>query len=107
MMQSSMLKYDIAALIAGAIQQAQAAGTLPMGSARNAAIGDVLANILAAANYQVEREYYVNDAGSQIRTFGASVFARYQQLLGRDVPFPEKGYQGDYINDIAQAILET
>jgi arginyl-tRNA synthetase len=81
-------------------------GPLHMGSARNAAIGDVLASILSAANYQVEREYYVNDAGSQIRKFGESVFARYQQQLGRDVPFPEQGYQGDYITDIAKAILE-
>jgi len=81
-------------------------GPLHMGSARNAAIGDVLASILSAANYQVSREYYVNDAGSQIRTFGESVFARYQQLLGRDAPFPEKGYQGEYITDIAKAILD-
>jgi arginyl-tRNA synthetase len=81
-------------------------GPLHMGSARNAAIGDVLASILSAANYRVEREYYVNDAGSQIRQFGESVFARYQQQLGRDVPFPEKGYQGDYIAAIAQAIIQ-
>src|SRR5207244_4501862 len=81
-------------------------GPLHMGSGRNAAIGDVLASILSAANYQVEREYYINDNGSQIRKFGESIYARYAQALGRDVPFPEKGYQGDYITDVARAIAE-
>ncbi len=72
-------------------------GPLTLGSTRNAAIGDTLANILAAAGYDVAREYYVNDAGSQVRRFGESVFARYAQALGQDVPFPEEGYKGDYV----------
>jgi arginyl-tRNA synthetase len=81
-------------------------GPLHMGSARNAAIGDVLASILAAANYKVEREYYINDNGSQVRKFGESVYARYAQALGKDVPFPEKGYQGEYIAEVAKALAE-
>ncbi len=69
-------------------------GPLHIGSARNAAIGDTLANILQAAEHTVQREYYVNDAGSQVRHFGASVYARYAQALGREAPFPEDGYKG-------------
>ncbi|MBI3734286.1 MAG: arginine--tRNA ligase, partial [Chloroflexi bacterium] len=80
-------------------------GPLHIGSARNAAIGDVLASVLSAANYRVEREYYVNDSGSQVRKFGESVYARYQQLLGHTVTFPADGYQGQYIADIAQEII--
>ncbi|MBI1802344.1 MAG: arginine--tRNA ligase [Chloroflexi bacterium] len=80
-------------------------GPLHIGSARNAAIGDVLASVLSAANYRVEREYYVNDSGSQVRKFGESVYARYQQLLGHAVTFPADGYQGQYIADIAQEII--
>lgn len=69
-------------------------GPLHIGSARNAAIGDTLANILSATGHTVQREYYVNDAGSQVRHFGESVYARYAQALGRDVLFPEDGYKG-------------
>jgi arginyl-tRNA synthetase len=67
-------------------------GPLHMGGARNAVIGDTIASILAAAGYNVEREYYVNDAGTQIRNFGMSMYAGYMQLQGFDEPFPEKGY---------------
>ncbi|TET55379.1 MAG: arginine--tRNA ligase, partial [Anaerolineales bacterium] len=77
-------------------------GPLTLGSTRNAAIGDTLANILAAAGYDVAREYYVNDAGSQVRRFGESVFARYAQALGQDVPFPEEGYKGDYVVEMGK-----
>ncbi len=69
-------------------------GLLHMGNARGAALGDTLANVLAAAGYNVQREFYINDAGNQIETFGRSLEARYLQLLGQDVPFPEDGYPG-------------
>ena len=59
-------------------------GPLHMGSARNAVLGDAIASVLAAAGYDVQREYYVNDGGSQMRLFGATLYARYAQALGRD-----------------------
>jgi len=77
-------------------------GPLTVGSARNAVIGDTLANVLAAAGFQVEREYYVNDAGSQVRSFGESIYVRYAQALGRDEPFPEDGYHGHYVVEMGQ-----
>lgn len=80
-------------------------GPLTVGSARNMAIGDTLARVLRAAGYQVETEYYVNDAGSQVRHLGESIYAKYAQQLGRDEPFPEKGYLGAYVDDIARDIL--
>ena len=70
-------------------------------------MGDTLANILAAAGYQVQREYYINDSGRQIRTLGLSVYRRYAALCGRAVDFPEDGYQGDYIRDLAAQIRQT
>ncbi len=81
-------------------------GPLTVGSARNAAYGDTLANLLVAAGHTVEREYYVNDAGSQIRHFGESVFARYAQALGKDEAFPEDGYKGTYITDMGKTFAE-
>lgn len=81
-------------------------GPLTVGSARNMAIGDTLARILRAAGYKVETEYYLNDAGSQVRHLGESIYSKYAQQLGRDEPFPEKGYKGEYINDMARAIAE-
>lgn len=80
-------------------------GPLHLGHGRGAAVGAALSNLLAAGGYKVEREYYVNDAGRQVRLLGLSVFARYQQLLGVEYPFPEDGYRGDYIEDIAKEIL--
>jgi arginyl-tRNA synthetase len=77
-------------------------GPLTVGSARNAVIGDTLANVLAAAGFRVEREYYVNDAGSQVRKFGESIYARYAQALGQDEPFPEDGYHGRYVAEMGQ-----
>ena len=77
-------------------------GPITIGSARNAVIGDTLASVLAAAGYTVEREYYVNDGGSKVRNFGASIFARYANLLGEDVPFPEQGYPAAYVTELAQ-----
>jgi arginyl-tRNA synthetase len=81
-------------------------GPLTIGHARNAAIGDALARLLAFAGHEVEREYYFNDAGGQMDRFGASVEARYLQLLGRDAEVPEDGYHGDYVTDLARDILE-
>ena len=69
-------------------------GELHMGNARGAAIGDSLASILSLAGWQVQREYYVNDAGNQIEKFAATLNALYLQQLGQDVPFPEDGYHG-------------
>ena len=80
-------------------------GPLTVGSGRNMAIGDTLARILSVAGYDVETEYDVNDAGSQIRHLGESIYAKYAQQLGRDEPFPEDGYKGEYINDIARRLL--
>ncbi|RLC97742.1 MAG: arginine--tRNA ligase [Chloroflexi bacterium] len=81
-------------------------GPIHVGSVRNAIIGDVLANVLTAAGFEVEREYYVNDAGSQVRRFGESVYASYAQALGRDEPFPEDGYRGHYIVEMGQQIAQ-
>ena len=79
-------------------------GPLHVGHTRGAVIGSALANILEAAGYQVEREYYINDAGNQIDQFNLSLFARYQQLFGVDAPVPADGYQGDYVVDIAREL---
>ncbi|HUX75503.1 MAG TPA: arginine--tRNA ligase [Anaerolineae bacterium] len=81
-------------------------GPITIASARNAVIGDTLSNVLAAAGFEVEREYYVNDAGSQVRKFGQSVFARYAQALGQDEPFPEDGYHGHYVVEMGQQIAQ-
>lgn len=72
-------------------------GPMHMGNARGGAIGDILAAIAEWTGYSVTREFYVNDAGNQIAKFGDSLNARFLQLMGEDVPFPEDGYQG---NDI-------
>ncbi|HEV8622671.1 MAG TPA: arginine--tRNA ligase [Actinomycetota bacterium] len=81
-------------------------GPLHMGHARNAALGDALARLLEAAGWRVEREYYFNDTGGQMDRFGASVEARYLQLLGRPAEVPDDGYHGDYIVDLARDILQ-
>ncbi|MFC4024932.1 arginine--tRNA ligase [Oceanobacillus longus] len=80
-------------------------GDLHLGHARNAAFGDVLCNVLTAAGYEVEREYYINDAGNQIDNLGLSVEARYLQELGEDVQMPEDGYHGQAIIDIAKKLV--
>ena len=81
-------------------------GPLHVGNGRGAAIGDTLAAVLGAAGYDVSREYYINDAGSQSVAFIETLYARYQQALGRDVPLPENGYPGDYMIEIAQKMVE-
>ena len=79
-------------------------GPLHVGNARLAPTGDALANLLAATGHKVEREYYLNDAGSQLDLLGASVEAAYLALLGRPSEPPPDGYKGDYIGDLAQAL---
>jgi len=80
-------------------------GNLHMGNARGGAIGDTMANILARAGYQVEREFYVNDAGNQIEIFADSLEARYLQLTGQNVPFPENGYAGQDVVETVKSII--
>jgi arginyl-tRNA synthetase len=80
-------------------------GPLHIGHGRGAILGNTLANVLSAAGYAVEKEYYVNDAGSQIDAFYRSLYARYQQALGVDAEIPADGYLGDYITDLAKEII--
>ena len=83
-------------------------GPMHMGNARGGVLGDTLAAVLAAAGADVWREFYVNDAGNQIEKFASSLEARYLQLiLGEEaVPFPEDGYHGDDIKELARAFYE-
>ncbi len=83
-------------------------GPMHMGNARGGVLGDTLANVLARDGWEVWKEFYVNDAGNQINKFARSIYARYMQLLlGEDaVPFPEDGYQGEDIKELAQAFYE-
>ncbi len=80
-------------------------GPLHLGHARQAALGDALANLLAAQGYQVTREFYYNDAGVQINNLALSVQARARELAGQRIEFPDTGYRGDYIIDIARDFL--
>lgn len=80
-------------------------GPLHMGNARGAGIGSVLANLLEWAGFEVEREFLINDAGNQILNFGKSLEARYLQLLGHDVPFPEEGYHGKDIIEVMEEFI--
>jgi len=82
-------------------------GPLHIGHGRNAALGDSLTKLLNAAGFSADREYYINDAGKQMEMLGQSVFARYQQILGRDASFPEDGYKGQYIWEVAERLLST
>ncbi|MGX9933524.1 arginine--tRNA ligase [Virgibacillus salarius] len=79
-------------------------GDLHLGHARGAAFGDVLCNVLDAAGYEVEREYYINDAGNQIDNLALSVEARYLQALGNDAEMPEDGYYGEDIVEIGKQL---
>jgi len=81
-------------------------GPLTVGHGRNAVIGDTVANMLEAIGYEVEREYYFNNAGRQMRVLGDSVKQRYLQLLGDKIDFPEDYYQGEYIKDIAKLLFD-
>lgn len=79
-------------------------GPLHIGHGRQAALGDAIAELLAWTGWNVSREFYYNDAGEQIIRLARSVWARYQQHFGRDVPVPEDGYQGEYVSEIAREI---
>jgi len=79
-------------------------GPLHVGHGRNAAYGDSLARIMSAAGYDVCTEYYVNDAGNQMNNLGKSIYIRYMELTGSEMAFPEDGYHGDYIVDIAKEL---
>ena len=80
-------------------------GPLTIGHGRNAVLGDTVSNILEWQGYDVTREYYFNDAGRQMRILGESVEARYNEILGKKFSFPEDGYQGEYIKEIAQIVI--
>ena len=84
-------------------------GPMHMGNARGGVLGDTLANILRREGYDTWKEFYVNDAGNQIHKFAQSIHARYMQiLLGEDnYPFPEEGYHGDDIKELAQGFYEA
>lgn len=81
-------------------------GPLTVGHGRNAVFGDTIANLLSAVGYKVEREYYFNNAGRQMRVLADSVRLRYLELLGEKIDFPEDYYQGEYIIDIAKKIYD-
>jgi arginyl-tRNA synthetase len=80
-------------------------GPLHIGHGRGAALGDALANLLSATGHAVTREYYINDVGNQILTLGKSLYFRLRELQGDTIQFPEDGYQGDYLKDLAQKYL--
>jgi arginyl-tRNA synthetase len=82
-------------------------GPVHVGHTRGAVLGSALANTLEAAGYDVTREYYINDAGSQMEAFYRSVYARYLQALGQQAEMPANGYQGEYIADLAKEIIEA
>jgi len=81
-------------------------GPLSIGHGRQAVLGDAIARLLAATGHDVTREYYYNNAGRQMRVLGESTRARYLEKLGLPFDFPEDGYQGEYINDIASSLKD-
>ncbi len=80
-------------------------GPLHIGHGRGAATGDAVAALLEAVGYEVQREYYVNDAGNQVAMLGRSIWMRTRELRGETIVFPEDGYKGDYVRDIARSLL--
>ena len=80
-------------------------GPVHVGHTRGAVLGSTLARVLEAAGYAVTREYYINDAGSQMEAFYGSIYARYKQALGQDAELPPNGYMGSYVMDLAQEIV--
>ncbi len=82
-------------------------GPMHIGHGRGAAVGDAVANLLRVSGFEVSREYYINDAGRQVKLLGQSVYARYQQRNGRTVALPEDGYQGAYVDELAERIQEN
>ncbi len=82
-------------------------GPLHVGHGRGAAVGDSLARLLRARGYRVETEYYVNDAGNQMRILGRSLLFRYREIVGQQIEFPDDHYKGDYIKELAEEIRGT
>lgn len=80
-------------------------GPLHVGHGRGGVIGSTLANVLSAAGYRVEKEYYINDAGSQLDAFKLTLYARYLQCLGKAADVPSNGYLGNYMIDLAREII--
>jgi arginyl-tRNA synthetase len=81
-------------------------GPLHVGHARGAVLGSGIASVLAAAGYEVQREYYVNDAGAQMRVFYDTLYARFMQAAGQDVPLPDPAYPGEYLADLARQLYD-
>ena len=81
-------------------------GPLHLGHGRGAALGDTLCRILASQGYSVVREFYINDAGQQVRMLGESIYSRWRRMREADYPFPEAGYHGEYILELARSISE-
>ena len=81
-------------------------GPLHAGHGRQVCLGKAIANLLEWTGYEVTREYYYNDAGNQMNNLAKSVYARYMQKIEPDFPFPEEGYAGDYIREIADVIYD-
>ncbi len=81
-------------------------GPLHLGHGRQAALGDAIASLLDWTGWDVHREYYYNDSGTQMELLGRSVWVRYQQLHGRAAEIPEGGYRGEYVRDIAEALTD-
>ncbi|NEU33140.1 arginine--tRNA ligase, partial [bacterium LRH843] len=81
--------------------------SLHVGHGRGAAYGMTVANLLEATGATVDREYYVNDAGRQMDILATSTYLRYLELTGQELVFPKNAYQGDYVNEIAQSIIDA
>jgi arginyl-tRNA synthetase len=80
-------------------------GPLHVGHGRGAAYGATIANLMRAVGFEVDNEYYVNDAGRQMDILTVSIFLRYLSIFGEELRFPDNGYQGDYIQDIAKSVV--
>ena len=81
-------------------------GPLHVGHGRGAALGEALARVLGAAGYAVDKEFYINDAGRQMKLLADSVYARYLEVHGREEAFPEDGYQGEYVRELARIVTQ-
>ncbi len=82
-------------------------GPLHVGHGRGAALGQAIASLLTATGFSVDREFYINDAGRQLQLLGRSVYARCRECLGKDSFFPEDGYHGEYIRELAQSLIHS
>ncbi len=87
--------------VQGEFVSANPTGPLHIGHGRGAVVGDAVAAVLQAAGFEVQREYYVNDAGNQVKTLGRSILLRLRELQGQSIEFPEDGYQAGYVRELA------